>query len=190
MYYREYDYLIGEIKYHLGNVYMFSDEDSDQPSTLLSKIENLKKNSNLLFLHEIEDLEMGTCPICYEPINTVSHDGKELKPRPNVTTTPCGHSFCFTCLSKHLENKNKCPICRKKLLKRPNLKPVSVYEGCYIINKKIDEHLVNEIDKLIMSSADLRDSSILLGSIKHCMYEMMQSFRCLQLVESDDETEL
>ncbi len=190
MHYRKHNYLIGEINYHLGNVYMLSDENSNESDSILSRIENIKKNTNLLFLHEVEDLEMGTCPICYEPINTVCHDGKELKPKPNVITTPCGHSFCFTCLSKHLENKNKCPICRKKLLNRPNLKPVSVYEGCYIINQKLDEYLVNDIDRLISSSSNLRDPSILLGSIKHCMYETMQSFRRLQLAESDEETEL
>tara|TARA_B100000925_G_scaffold235614_1_gene184261 strand:+ start:209 stop:505 length:297 start_codon:yes stop_codon:yes gene_type:complete len=79
---------------------------------------------------------------------------------------------------------------RKKLFHGPNLKPVSVYEGCYIINQKLDEYLVNDIDRLISSSSNLRDPSILLGSIKHCMYETMQSFRRLQLAESDEETEL
>ena len=157
-------------------------------------IEQLRaiNDENKISMDELNVLDMGNCPICYEKLQFLKYDEKEekIKPNPNVVTTPCGHSFCFTCLSKHLENKNKCPICRKRLLKRPNLKPISVYEGCYVINQKIDEHLVTEIDRLIASSSALRDSSILLGSIKHCMYEMMQSFRRLQLVESDDETEL
>lgn len=171
---------------------MFSnkeEKDGEETDSILDKLESLKKNSHLMFLHEVEDLEMGTCPICYEPINSVVYVNEELKPKPNIITTPCGHSFCFKCLSKHLENKNKCPICRKKLLNRPNLKSVSVYEGCYIINQKVNEHLAADIDRLMASSSNMQDSSILLGTIKHCMYEIMQSFRRSQIAESDDEME-
>lgn len=40
------------------------------------------------------------CPICFQLIE-------------NVVETKCGHLFCKKCLKTHLQNKEKCPICRK-----------------------------------------------------------------------------
>ena len=47
----------------------------------------------------IEDL---CCPICMETI----HD-------PFVTA--CGHSFCYHCISMHLQHKQSCPSCASYL---------------------------------------------------------------------------
>jgi glutaredoxin len=44
------------------------------------------------------------CPICYEIIG-----------EKNNCNTPCGHSFCFSCIAKILFKNNKCPYCRKNL---------------------------------------------------------------------------
>lgn len=44
------------------------------------------------------------CCICYEEL------GKS-----NITTTPCGHSFCFSCLMKSMDMRNTCPCCRQPL---------------------------------------------------------------------------
>jgi len=43
-----------------------------------------------------------SCPICRETL-----DG--------VVTTPCGHSFCFVCISTHLGVKKSCPSCNNYL---------------------------------------------------------------------------
>ena len=162
--------------------------------------ENLisKKNSNLIFKDELGELEFGKCPICYDAIKLIYVEQGELKPNPNVTTTPCGHSFCYKCLNKHLEKKNKCPMCREKIFNKSNLKPVSVYEGCYVINQTVNQQLARNINSIISASHNLQDTSILLGSIKSCMYDAFQSFRRLQIdgdsddeyVEDDNETQV
>eukprot|EP00002_Diphylleia_rotans_P029783 TRINITY_DN607_c0_g1_i20.p1 TRINITY_DN607_c0_g1~~TRINITY_DN607_c0_g1_i20.p1 ORF type:complete len:441 (-),score=90.75 TRINITY_DN607_c0_g1_i20:1510-2832(-) len=33
----------------------------------------------------------------------------------NPHLTPCGHTFCLECISKHLESKQSCPLCSKQL---------------------------------------------------------------------------
>lgn len=46
------------------------------------------------------------CCICYEEIGATN----------NNCTTPCGHKFCFTCVSKCLAKNNTCPCCREVLM--------------------------------------------------------------------------
>jgi hypothetical protein len=47
-----------------------------------------------------EDL---SCPICVETIE-------------DAFVTPCGHTFCFKCISTHLKNKSTCPSCAAHLV--------------------------------------------------------------------------
>lgn len=165
-------------------------DDLEQDILTETLSENLlkKKSSNLIFKDELGQVEFGKCPICYDPIKLICVENGEIKANPNVTTTPCGHSFCYKCLNKHLEKKNKCPMCREKIFNKTNLKPVSVYEGCYVINSKVNQHLARSINTIISASHNLQDTSILLGSIKNCMYDAFQSFRQLQIDgDSDDE---
>lgn len=49
--------------------------------------------------------EEKECCICFEAIGTK-----------NNCTTPCGHSFCFVCMSKSLAQNNTCPCCREVLM--------------------------------------------------------------------------
>lgn len=55
-----------------------------------------------------------TCSICLEVFN---------KP----VTTPCGHSFCQTCISSYWDGNKRsakmyqCPLCKESFLKRPDL---------------------------------------------------------------------
>ena len=85
---------------------MYMNSNNNQPP---NKYDLIRKKSNLLYIHEIEDLDMGNCPICYEKIKmfTFDEENDEIKPKPNVINTPCGHSFCYECLSKHLEKKKQ-----------------------------------------------------------------------------------
>jgi hypothetical protein len=47
-----------------------------------------------------------TCSICYDDLDT----------NVNYVSTPCKHVYCFECLSKHLQNDSRCPMCRKDLV--------------------------------------------------------------------------
>lgn len=49
------------------------------------------------------------CCICFEEIGSK-----------NNCTTPCGHQFCFVCMSKSLANNNTCPCCRAVLMELPD----------------------------------------------------------------------
>lgn len=186
---------------------MLSQTDSDElEKEILTEAltEALNENlisiqtSNLIFKDELANVEFGRCPICYDTIKLMTIKDGEINPSPNVTTTPCGHSFCYKCLNTHLETKNKCPMCREKISNKSNLKQVSVYEGCYVINQKVEQHLSRNINTIISAAHNLQDTSILLGYIKSCMYDALQSFRRLQIdgdsddeyVEDDNETEL
>jgi len=46
-----------------------------------------------------------TCPICFDEIK-----------KTNNCTTPCGHTFCFKCLTKAMNNNTECPMCRGSLV--------------------------------------------------------------------------
>jgi len=45
------------------------------------------------------------CPICMDSIKTT-----------NNCTTPCGHKFCFRCLTEAMNNNTQCPLCRQELV--------------------------------------------------------------------------
>ena len=92
-------------------------------------------------------------------------------------------------LSKHLEKKKTCPICRTKISNSLRIKAISTFEGCYIINQKVNTHLVPELERMLAAGESLRDNNILLGAIKYCMYDTMQTIRRFQYSNDSDEEE-
>ena len=42
------------------------------------------------------------CPICFQAME-------------DAFLTSCGHSFCYTCITTHLNSKNNCPSCARYL---------------------------------------------------------------------------
>ncbi|CAL9185145.1 unnamed protein product [Musa hybrid cultivar] len=57
-----------------------------------------------------DDFECTLClKLLYEPV-----------------TTPCGHSFCRSCLHQTMDHGNKCPMCRTVLFISPRTYPISV----------------------------------------------------------------
>jgi len=59
---------------------------------------NSSENSKVESINE-------TCPICFDEIK-----------KTNNCTTPCGHTFCFKCLTKAMNNNTECPMCRGSLV--------------------------------------------------------------------------
>ena len=53
----------------------------------------------------IVQVEEKECCICFEAIGSK-----------NNCVTPCGHSFCFNCVTRALTNNNTCPMCRTVLI--------------------------------------------------------------------------
>lgn len=56
------------------------------------------------------------CCICFDEIGSK-----------NNCTTPCGHQFCFVCMSKNLAKNNTCPCCRAVLMELPEEEDESEY---------------------------------------------------------------
>ena len=54
------------------------------------------------------------CAICYEPL-TLRH---------NLSITPCGHYFCFQCITTSMYKLSTCPCCRKPLMPTPATKRI------------------------------------------------------------------
>ncbi|KAE8673510.1 LON peptidase N-terminal domain and RING finger protein 3-like isoform X2 [Hibiscus syriacus] len=69
-------------------------------------------------------------------MRTKDHDGPErtddfdctlcLKLLYEPITTPCGHSFCHSCLFQTMDRSNKCPLCRTVLFISPRTCAISV----------------------------------------------------------------
>jgi hypothetical protein len=57
------------------------------------------------------------CCICMDAINFAT----------NNCVTPCGHTFCFQCLAKALEQNNTCPCCRAVLMVEPEEEDESIW---------------------------------------------------------------
>ncbi|KAH9604027.1 hypothetical protein KSS87_014207 [Heliosperma pusillum] len=72
-------------------------------------------------------------------------------------TTPCGHSFCRSCLFQSMDRSNKCPLCRTVLFITPRTCATSVTLN-NIIQKNFPEEFAErkaESDNLVKLGADL-----------------------------------
>ena len=81
MYYIKYNYLICKIKNRKMSIYMYSPDKFDESKMdefnrdILSEVlsDNLisEQNSNLISKNELNDLEIGKCPICYDSLKLI-----------------------------------------------------------------------------------------------------------------------
>ncbi|KNA09430.1 hypothetical protein SOVF_153650 [Spinacia oleracea] len=72
-------------------------------------------------------------------------------------TTPCGHSFCRSCLFQSMDRSNKCPLCRTVLFISPRTCAISVTLN-NIIQKNFPEEYAerkSENDNLVKLGVDL-----------------------------------
>lgn len=115
---------------------------------LQASLQNLERATASLIGRRIHGTPERTddfdCTLClkllYEPI-----------------TTPCGHSFCRSCLFQSMDRGNKCPLCRAVLFITPRTCAVSVTLNS-IIQKNFPEEYAerkSEHDSLINFGVDL-----------------------------------
>lgn len=79
--------------------------------------------------------ETACCAICLEDDNQ--------KKQKNLATTPCGHTFCLTCLLRHLKHNNSCPLCRAPIEENEDAQkkipvPISYDDGVMLLNYELE----------------------------------------------------
>ena len=80
-----------------------------------------------------------TCCICMEDVDT----------KKNRVTTECGHTFCSSCLFRHLEENHQCPLCRfalrRPVKKTPILSPPVAESLITSLSNSEEERVQTEI---------------------------------------------
>lgn len=91
-----------------------TDENETNESNEDSK--QLKINPNLITTNDLE------CSLCYRYFIWVKFSMLEFlnliyinRLFYNPVTTPCGHSYCCSCLERSLDYQDKCPLCKNSL---------------------------------------------------------------------------
>ena len=90
-------------------------------------------------------IEQIECCICYETIGDK-----------NNCVTPCGHKFCFVCLTKALVNNNTCPCCREVLVEQED-DDESEYEPEDSDGESDDENDLPREDSINIQDVSLED---------------------------------
>jgi len=130
------------------------------------------------------------CCICFEQIGSK-----------NNCTTPCGHQFCFTCMSKCLAQNNTCPCCRSVLMEEKeddendsDFEDESDTESNYSFDE--EENLDNITERFLALGYTTNDLvSMLIGRVKEkrnytrdCVEKMFSEFNAI-IKENDTERE-
>ena len=96
------------VGFYNSNPITFSNlENCSQESFYFDKnnfYQNLRFNTylNKNYLKENNKI----CPICLNSLNNINES--------KIIITNCNHIFCNSCINKHMENSNKCPLCNKE----------------------------------------------------------------------------
>ncbi|TXG51709.1 hypothetical protein EZV62_024233 [Acer yangbiense] len=134
-------------------------------NTLKTSLQNLARASSSLIgkrshgrPERTDDFDCTLClKLLYEPI-----------------TTPCGHSFCRSCLFQSMDRGNKCPLCRTILFISPRTCAVRWVAYMLIIFLISCRSVIREESLLAMSfvlalvscpAADIHGSSVTLNNI-------------------------
>ena len=117
----------------------------------------------------------NSCAICLEQ---QEHDQTK-----NLATTPCGHTFCLTCLLGHLKYNNSCPLCRAPIEENAKkiVTPISYDDGVMLLNHeltslRIEENIQEQVDALIEISGNPQTDGSNVSSIVDELMVMVASF--------------
>ena len=122
-----------------------------------------------------EEKPKNSCAICLEQ---QEHDQTK-----NLATTPCGHTFCLTCLLGHLKYNNSCPLCRAPIEENAKkiVTPISYDDGVMLLNHeltslRIEENIQEQVDALIEISGNPQTDGSNVSSIVDELMVMVASF--------------
>ncbi|XP_073048532.1 uncharacterized protein [Primulina eburnea] len=132
-------------RYELARDVIYSGLQIDPHSNPLLNLERSTANTLLRRSHvkpqRTDDYDCTVClKLLYEPV-----------------TTPCGHSFCRSCLFQSMDRGNRCPLCRTVLFISPRTCAVSVTLN-NVIQKNFPEEYAErrlEHDSLTNPGVDL-----------------------------------
>ncbi|EPS62991.1 hypothetical protein M569_11797, partial [Genlisea aurea] len=115
-------------KYQLARDAIFSGLQIEPQNVHLLRLKKIVSNTFLkrsnLKPQRTDDFDCTLClKLLYEPV-----------------TTPCGHSFCRSCLFQSMDRGNKCPLCRTVLLISPRTCSISVTLNSIIEKNFPDEY--------------------------------------------------
>ena len=106
-----------------------------------------------------EKEEQNSCAICLEQ--------QECEQTKNLATTPCGHTFCLTCLLSHLKHNNTCPLCRAPIeenSKKPAA-PITYDDGVSLLNYELTSLRIEEdIEQFVQNAIEIAGNSQTDGS--------------------------
>ena len=106
-----------------------------------------------------EKEEQNSCAICLEQ--------QEREQTKNLATTPCGHTFCLTCLLSHLKHNNTCPLCRAPIeenSKKPAA-PITYDDGVSLLNYELTSLRIEEdIEQFVQNAIEIAGNSQTDGS--------------------------
>jgi hypothetical protein len=127
------------------------------------------------YKQEDKQKEENSCAICLE-----QQKREETK---NLATTPCGHTFCLTCLLSHLKHNNTCPLCRAPIeenTKKPAA-PITYDDGVMLLNYeltslRIEENIQEQINALIEISGNSQTNGADISSVADELMTMVASF--------------
>ena len=83
---------------------------------------------------DVAEEALKECIICYESLNATK----------NICITECGHEFCFSCMMKHVQRNNGCPMCRSAIIEEVDTDQFS--EGEY--DEDDDATIEEEVEEL------------------------------------------
>ena len=100
-----------------------------------------------------------TCAICLECLDSGSGSGSGCAPqKKNIATTECGHTFCLSCLLKHLHHSNLCPLCRAPVEQNIKhvLKPLSYSDGIGLLDHGLNGlRIVEEVEQFVQNAMEI-----------------------------------
>ena len=108
---------------------------------------------------EEKEKEKNTCSICLEE--------QENGQKNNIATTPCGHTFCLSCLISHLKYNNSCPLCRAPIEENAKkiVTPISYDDGVMLLNHELTSlNIEQDIERFVQNAIEIAGNSQTDGS--------------------------